>query len=481
MKSKTSWACDIFRQLAVLSGIVAVAGLGDAVCLHAQDVASKSDALSVRSYSSIQEAITQNAGRVLHIPSGDYEITQRIRITRDGSGLVGPGRIIQANPAEPIIDVRNARDVELRDLTLTRPQGKQDTFVEAVRLEDCRDARLANLRIFDNRTKSGCVYVLSCSATDVIDCRIRNYMRVAVDDRAQSENENRDWGYAFNCIDGTGIIVKASSDTLLRGNRVVEEDLLPTPQVKQEFKLGQFVKRADRRGKLVSETVWDQGYVNNWHQGSAILVSSQSKRTRILGNHVQNAAQGIDIHSDHVIVSNNIIDNAFVGMKAMHGSRNVIITNNQFSRNDLWAIGLMPGVASHSGIPATADSPAQPPNADGGSIISGNVISDFGYGSSYWIWGRSDARDGNCFPIRLDNGQEPDDPPLADVLIQGNIIYDTGKDGIVEDGQLKPAGPRYRYAVFIHPGENGPKNIRFTGNIFHPGEDGVSNVELKKH
>jgi parallel beta helix pectate lyase-like protein len=448
--------------------------------ITAQAATPDAHQLSVRSYPSIQEAIDRNPAKTLQVPSGDYEITQRIRITQDGSGLAGPGRIIQTNPAEPIIDVRNARDVQLRDLTLTRPQAKQDTFQEAVRLENCRDVRLANLRILDNRTKSGCIYILNCTATDVVDCRIRNYMRVAVDDRTRSANENRDWGYAFNCIDGTGIIVKGSSDTLLRGNRVVEEDLLPTPEVKQEFKLGQFVKRADRRGELVNETVWNKGYVNNWHQGSAILVSNQSQRTRILGNHVQNAGQGIDIHSDHVIVSNNIVDNAFMGIKAMHGSRNVIIANNQFSRNDLWAIGLMPGVASHPGISATADSPAQPPNVDGGSIISGNVISDFGYGSSYWIWGLPEDRRGSCFPIRLDNGQKPDDPPLTDVLVQGNIIYDTGKDQIVENGQLKPATPRYRYAVFIHPGENGPKNIKFTANIFNPGVDGVSNRELEE-
>ena len=446
-------------------------------CLAAATV--DADQLSVRSHASIQEAVDRNPGQVLYVPSGDHEISRRIRITQDGSGLVGPGRIIQTNPAEPIIDVRDARDVELRDLTLTRPQGKQDTFEEAVRVEDCRDVRLDNLRVLNNRTKSGCIYVLNCEAVDVVDCRVRNYMRIAIDDRTRSEGENSDWGYAFNCIDGTGIIVKGSFDTLLRGNRVVEEELLPTPEVKEKFKLGQFVKRADRKGELVSQDVWDKGYVNNWHQGSAILVSNQCKRTRLLGNHVQNAAQGIDIHSDQVIISNNVVDNAFMGMKAMHGSRNVIITNNQFSRNDLWAIGLMPGVASHPGIPATADSPAQPPNVDGGSIVSGNVICDFGYGSSHWIWGRPDDRHDGCFPIRLDAGQKPDEPPLTDVLVQGNTIYDTGKDRIVEDGQLKSAGPRYRYAVFIHPGETGPREIRFADNIFHPGVDGVSNRELE--
>jgi hypothetical protein len=50
--------------------------------------------------------------------------------------------------------------------------------------------------------------------------------------------------------------------------------------------------------------------------------------TRLLGNHIENAVQGIDLHCDHVIVSNNIVTNAFIGMKAMHGSRNVLISGN---------------------------------------------------------------------------------------------------------------------------------------------------------
>lgn len=31
---------------------------------------------------------------------------------------------------------------------------------------------------------------------------------------------------------------------------------------------------------------------------------------------------------DHVIVSQNVVINSFIGMKAMHGSRNVLITGN---------------------------------------------------------------------------------------------------------------------------------------------------------
>ena len=62
-----------------------------------------------------------------------------------------------------------------------------------------------------------------------------------------------------------------------------------------------------------------------------------------------------------ITVSGNIVINAFIGMKAMHGSRNVLITGNQFTRNSLWAIGLMPGAAANA------------ENFDGGSIISNNL------------------------------------------------------------------------------------------------------------
>jgi len=52
------------------------------------------------------------------------------------------------------------------------------------------------------------------------------------------------------------------------------------------------------------------------------------------------------------------------------GSRNVNITGNQFSHNDLWAIGLMPGAASHPAV----DGKPETANADGGSIVANNVI-----------------------------------------------------------------------------------------------------------
>jgi hypothetical protein len=220
------------------------------------------------------------------------------------------------------------------------------------------------------------------------------------------------------------------------------------------------------------------------------------------------SGQGIDLHCDHVIVANNIVSNSFMGMKAMHGSRNVLtrishtasaatccgppplrsgpnfpwtvcshtarreirsapcghgsslrlatkryeksglITGNQFSRNSLWAIGLMPGAA------------ASPENPDGGSVIANNIISDFGHGDAHWIWGSERS------PFKFDTGQEDDDPPLSDVVIQGNVVQSTGES-------------RYRYAVIIAGGPKTPRGMHFSNNLFHPGRDGVSNTELQ--
>ena len=55
-------------------------------------------------------------------------------------------------------------------------------------------------------------------------------MRISIDDRTGS----KDWGYAFHCIDGSGIVVTESQGTLIQGNRVIEQNLLPTPEIKQE-------------------------------------------------------------------------------------------------------------------------------------------------------------------------------------------------------------------------------------------------------
>ena len=402
--------------------------------------------LSVAAYPSIQEALNANPNRMLFVPAGDYTLSEKLRIRGERAGLFGPGRLIQTNPDHPHLEIENASAAEIRDLTLTRPEGKMETDREAIIAIKCRDLVIENVRILDNRSRAGAITVRESRDSRISHSLVRNYMRVTIDDRTKSE----DWGYAFNCTDGTGINVSYSIGTLIEGNRIIEENLVPTPEIKAAHRLGEFVKKNPVKGKIMNDAAWAAGHTDNWQQGSGIIVTAPmvSDLTRIIGNHIENAAQGIDLHCDHVIVANNIVSNSFMGMKAMHGSRNVLITGNQFSRNSLWAIGLMPGAA------------ASPENPDGGSVIANNIISDFGHGDAHWIWGSERS------PFKFDTGQEDDDPPLSDVVIQGNVVQSTGES-------------RYRYAVIIAGGPKRPRGMHFSNNLFHPGKDGVSNVELQ--
>ena len=407
-------------------------------------------------YADLQAALDAQPGKVLTLPAGDYPIYRKLVLRGDGAGLVGPGRIIQENPDEPILEVEGLKDVLLRDITLTRAAGKTVARKSGLLAIRCSYLRVDQVRILDNQSPTGALALRECRFARVTGCLVRNYMRVSIDDRTKS----LDWGYAFNCTDGTGIQVTASQGTLIEGNTVVEEIFRPTEAIKKEHQLGVWTKKNPIKGKLLSQETWDAGYTDNWQQGSGIVVTAPeaSDLTRILGNHIENAAQGIDLHADHVIVAHNVISNSFMGMKAMHGSRNVLITGNQFVKNSLWAIGLMPGAAAHPGQP---DKP-ETANADGGSVISANIISDFGHGDAHWIWG--DDRS----PFKFDTGQQPDDPPLADVIVQGNLLHCIG-------------APRYRYAVVIAGPVDGPKTprgLRFHGNTLAPGKDGVANRKL---
>lgn len=408
--------------------------------------------LSVTAYPSIQAALDANPNRMLFVPAGDYPITEKIRLRGARSGLFGPGRIVQQNQEQPIIEIENAQGVEIRDLTLTRPEGKMETGKEGVIAQKCSDLVIENVRVIDNHSKSGSILVTDSQGTRISRCLVQNYMCVAIDDRAQGDVS----GYAFRCSDGTGIMVRYCAGTLIEGNHVVEKVFSPSKEVRDRYKLGDFVKKNPEKGPHLSQQAWDAGYTDNWRQGSAIQVTAPetSDFTRLLGNYIENAAQGIDLHCDHVIVANNIVNHAHIGMKAMHGSRNVLISGNQFSRNDLWAIGLMPGAAAH---PA-AD--GKPENSDGGSIIANNIISDFGHGEAHWMWGPERS------PFKFDAGQDADDPPLDGVLIQGNLVHNSGP-------------PRYIYDVIIATEANGPRNLHFSNNVFPPGTRGVCNQEMR--
>ncbi len=432
------------RSLLLLSSLAAAA------CLAAGP-GSRGE-ISAADYESIQSALAANPNRMIFVPSGDHVISDVIRIRGDRAGLYGPGRIIQTNPERPIVNIENAANAEIRDVTLTRPAGKTVTHQEGIVAQHCRDLVIENVRVLDNQTNSGAIRVSDSRDTRISRCLVRNYMRVSVDDRTKGDVS----GYAFNCTDGTGIMVRHCTGTLIDGNRIVEDNFTPSRETRDKHKLGTFVKKNPEKGPHISQQAWDAGYTDNWRQGSGLLVTAPEVTdfTRIIGNHIENAAQGIDLHCDRVIVANNIVNHAHIGMKAMHGSRNVLITGNQFARNDLWAIGLMPGAAAH---PA-AD--GKPENSDGGSVIANNIISDFGHGDAHWMWGPERS------PFKFDAGQDADDPPLTGVLVQGNLVHHTGP-------------PRYKYAVIISTEPNHPRGLHFNGNLFPPGTGGVCNQEMK--
>lgn len=393
---------------------------------------------------SLQRTIDAHPGQPVFVPAGDYVIDQPLLLTTDQSGLWGPGRTTQSNPEAAILNLENVSGVVLRDLTFTRSEGKMETHRPALRLVRCADVTIDNVQILDNRGDLAAIFAAYCRNLHIKYSYIENYSRIAIDDRTKTSF----LGCAFRCIDGTGIAVRHSHGGLIAHNRVVELRMRPTPELKVAHDLGKFVKKNATKGWRVSQEVWDSEYFNGWHQGSAIVVTSGERS----------------------------------GMKAIHGSRNTLILANQFSRSDLWAIGLMPGTASHeAGVEVELSGGRKSSavaNVDGYSLIAGNIISDFGYGDAHWNWSIESSV---LAPLRLGSpGFAANGKPLVrDVLVLGNIIQDTGRDGVIVDGQPGIEPPRYRYAVKIAPGADAPLGVRFGANIFYPGTDGVADTALQ--
>lgn len=431
-------------------------------------------------YTSVQEAIDHNAGRLVYLPPGDYPISKPIKITTANTGIWGPGRIIQSDPNAAMIDAVNAPGLQVRDVTLTRAEGKQESTKGALLVNRCEGTVIANVQVIDNWANANAISVNESPRSQVRGCLVQNYSRIAIDDRTKTSF----LGYAFNCIDGTGISINNTVGALVANNRIIETRMLPTPELKAKYNLGKFTKKNAVKGWHISQEAWDTEYFNGWHQGSALVINSSETGDciQIIGNYIENAAQGIDIHADHVIMANNMINNAFIGMKAVHGSRNVILIGNQFTRNDLWSINLSPGTASHPAGKTVEMSGGRQSgaaaNIDGASIIAKNIISDFGYGMAHWNW-PDDA--GGIAPIRLGSGgfAEQGKTPVKDVIVEGNVIYDTGRDQILVDGKPKVEPPRYSYAVKLAEGADAPTGLHFAANLFDTGAKGVTNGEMK--
>ena len=455
---------NVLRVCGAIVGIVVVASLArNAVA----ESAAKSE--SVANPVTVQELLDSHPGQTVTLEDRDYMVDAAIRIHTNGSGLCGAGRIIQSNANAPIILVENVNDVRIADVTLTRAPSREETAEPAIRATKCEGLDIAGVRIQDNRSLAGTISLELCKTSRIRNCAIINYQRIGVDDRT----ENELYGYAFKVIDGTGISVRQSTDLQIEGNLIDERRIFPTNEVKDANRLGELTdgRKPTKKGRLAPK----DNYANNWHQGSAILVTAPEETDHVLiaGNVIKNAAQGIDIHADHVTCSNNSIDYAFIGIKCMHGARNVIISGNNVSHMDLWGLVMLPGTASHPAEAAADGKPARVANFTRGNIIANNVFSDYGFGYEYFNWQGSKGG-----VISLESGQLPENPIMTDVIVQGNVVYDTGRDQVIVDGKPTTVEPRYNYAVFITPNPS-PQGLVFTNNIFHPGRSGISNIPLK--
>lgn len=431
------------------------------------DTSGAFGSVSAGDYPTIQAAMDAHPGGVVVVPPGRHEISEPLRISSDGTVLMGFGVIVQVNPAAAILEIRGVKGVRVRDLTLTRRlDGVDGAERPGLDAEECVGLELDGLKVLGNKSTASSVRLDRCSHSRVRNCDISDYKRIGIDDRT----ENSPYGYAFKVIDGSGIVVTRGRAIVIDGNRVVELNLLPSPELKAAHGLGQLVegKRPTHKGPLAPKG----DYANNWHQGSAIVVTDpeSSDFIQVTNNYIENAAQGIDLHADHVICSHNLINGAFIGVKTMHGSRNVLISDNNLSRIDLWGICLQPGTASHRAKPATKETAAVAANLTAGIVIANNVFSDFGRGLDHFNW-----VDAGSHVVSLQWGPFEENPPLTDVVVIGNIAYDTESEAPDADGAK--VSPRYDYAVFL---DQRLDRTRFTfkGNLFHSGAKGTANFPL---
>mgnify|MGYP003645939894 CR=1 FL=1 len=416
---------------------------------------------------------------MLFVPGGVHKIEGALHLRSEGSGLYGPGTIEQTAPGSTIITVEDATNVRIEGITLTRSPAEEPARGAGLFIHNSKLVEVRGVHVIGHHARDAAIEVRNSQQVTIKDSLVYNYKCVAIDDRTDSPL----YGYAFRAIDGTGILVNGSSGTVIESNRIIEDRLLPTREAMAEYKLGEVTIRPAEKGKLMPQEAWDNNHVTNWHQGSAIVVTSprETHHTIIRGNYLQNCAQGIDIHSDQVICTDNIVDHGMMGVKMTHGSRNIIVANNLLTHIDLWGILVNPGAASEHAVAASDDAPAKSGNHDSGITIANNQITDYGYGHEYWNWGGKYDDAGGSRAISLMGKQLEENPNLSDILITGNMVYNSGRDGVMVDGELVQEGPRYRYALYVEYAPDDarfPENVRVANNIFHPGRDGVSNVAL---
>lgn len=441
-------------------------------------------------HTDLHDYIQAGSGGRIDLPQKEYHIHGPLVIEEDETTLHGPATIIQHDARAPILRIKDASKVVLKDLTLTRAQAAEETHRAGLLATDSSWLRIEHVRVEDNHSDSAAIRLLGCSFSRVTGCDILNYKRVAVDDRTQIPGG----GYAFRCIGGLGIELRGGRGNSLRDNKIIESRLFPTRQEMERYSLGSLTIPAKSESRTAhSNQAAKLEYAQNWHQGSAIIVSrtlpkdrprrESTQLTSIIGNYIENAGQGIDLHCDRFVCAHNTIHNAMIGIKVMHGSRHGVVNENIIDRADLWGIMLGPGSLSHYATPASNGEAAREANHDGAIVVSGNTISNFGFGRDYWNW-VDDSGSPSGYAIRLDYSPSPDLPPISEVVISSNVVVDAGRNGILDAGSVVYPGPRYRLALWIespdHERENPrtPKNVTVNGNHFDPGTEGKANISL---
>jgi hypothetical protein len=262
------WQCrpGLAASRAVFIAALAITGAG-MLARPAFAVEAASNRIAISDGPSIQRAIDSAPGEIIVIPQGSYEISEPIVISKNGGGLIGPGRIIQTRAEQPILVVSRADDVQIRDLILTRTAGT-DGEVSGLAANTCRNLVIDNVQVLDNRAAAGAVNIDKCVNGRLSNCLVRNYTRISVEDRTA----NPDGGYAFKCFDGTGIQLTGCRGMLVQGNRIEELINRPTRENKEKYGLGKFTKKNATRGAMTTQEMWDKEEFPQWHQGSGMYV-----------------------------------------------------------------------------------------------------------------------------------------------------------------------------------------------------------------
>ncbi|NWG12937.1 MAG: right-handed parallel beta-helix repeat-containing protein [Acidobacteria bacterium] len=145
----------------------------------------------------------------------------------------------------------------------------------------------------------------------------------------------------------------ASRGVHILRNRIIETEHLPARELVEKYRLGKILRRAEQLGELAPCGVSREGFVCIWHRGAGIQIGDAMRRAfaRIEGNYLENASQGTDVHCDFGTVSGNKIIRSYIGMKAFHGSRGVLMVNNTIHAPGKYGILLRPGSNSHDARP----------------------------------------------------------------------------------------------------------------------------------